>query len=173
MKAMKVVMLVAMLLSGASSHGAEEVKATFQIRTVKRAVKKQVLVEGGWRKDAPCIEATVRTTEDLGSKKAYVKAYFYNRQKEVVAKFDAPVAVSDTFGGATRTLPDYLKPMEYHDVYFPVTSRASEGKDRWARVIVVLGEGNRAVAEIYPADDITSYEFAEKDFASYKGKKTP
>ena len=58
-------------------------------------------------------------------------------------------------------------------VYFPITSRASEGKDKWARVIVVVGEGNRAVAEIYPADDITAYEFAEKNFASYKGKKAP
>ena len=81
---------------------------------MKRAVKKQVLVEGGWRKDAPCSRPLSERRRSR-EQETLVKAYFYNRQKEEVAKFDAPVAVSDTFGGATRTLPDYLKPMEYYD----------------------------------------------------------
>ena len=48
--------------------------------------------------------------------------------------------------------------------------RAESGKDKWARIIVVFGEGKGAVAEIYPSDDIGTFDFPEKKFATFKKK---
>lgn len=136
---------------------------------MQRAVKSSAYVENAWKNNVPCIEATIRSTEESPKKRPYVKAYFFNRDKTVVSQHHEPGLVSER--GETARIPDYLKPRELYRVYFPVTERAASGKDRWSHVIVVMGEGKRAVAEIYPTDDIATYAFREKAFALYKGKE--
>lgn len=71
---------------------------------------------------------------------------------------------------AKHGAPGDLKPNETYKVSFPIFGAAASGKDRWARVGVVFGEGTRAVADFYPSDDIRAFDFPEKAFATVKRK---
>ncbi len=141
--------------------------APYEIRSIQRIVKHRVDVDNSWKDNAPCVEADVRLTTDTEKNHPYVKAYFYNHKKAVIQKFDAPARGSDDYQNYA-SIPDYFKAKEYYKACFPITARASEAKDKWAHVIIVIGEGKQAVAQIYPNDDISQYDFGEKSFATFK-----
>jgi hypothetical protein len=142
----------------------------FEIRDLKRVNKQRAYVDNAWQQNVLCIEAILRTSEDLGAKKPFARAYFFNREKGLVATVPKPAQVSDDHIHYSA-MPDVLRPKEIYKVSFPVTAAASvSGKDRWSHVVVVFGEGERAVADIYPSDDINTYTFPEKTFAVVKRK---
>ena len=141
----------------------------FEIRTIQRATNSQALVENAWKRNAPGIEVTLRVMKPEGSSRAFVNACFYNKDKELVAKFLEPGSYT-VRAGETFKKPDFFKPREYYKVFFPLTERVKEGKDRWSHVVIVFGEGRKAIAEIYPKDDITPYEYPAKAFAVVKDR---
>lgn len=142
---------------------------TFEIKDIKRGTNSQVYIEKAWKDNAPVIEVDVRVNEDLKGKKPFVKAYFYDKDKKLIVKANEPSPYTDRNKGSV-TIPDYLKPKETYKVCFGITDQALELRRKWARVLIVFGEGNNAVAEVYPPDDTAAFEFDEKGFATVKKK---
>jgi hypothetical protein len=165
-------LLIVFLIGSISIVVAQTPKATpapsppppFEIKDLKRTTKAKAFVDNAWKFDVPCIQATIQMTEDFSEKEIFVRAYFYNRSKQVVAKAEAPSEVGDSAGGPGYRIPDYLKAKESYKVCFAINARAAEGKDRWSRVLVVIGKGEKAVAKMIPSDDIASFPFPEKAF---------
>jgi hypothetical protein len=62
----------------------------FEIKSIDRATRAQVYVENAWKQNVPGISVSVRTTKEGGSSNAFINAWFYNKDKEPVAKFDKP-----------------------------------------------------------------------------------
>jgi hypothetical protein len=141
----------------------------FEIKGMRVGTHPQVYVDEAWKKNAPVIEAQLRTIEDLQGKKPFVKAYFYDKDKKLIVKADRPSEYTEPGKGSIR-IPDYLKPKETYKVCFGITAQALDVHHKWSRVLVVFGEGNRATAEVYPPDDIGSFEFDEKAFTTVKKK---
>jgi hypothetical protein len=142
----------------------------FEIKSIDRATRAQVYVENAWKQNVPGISVSVRTTKEGGSSNAFINAWFYNKDKEPVAKFDKP-AQSAQAGATLAAKPDFWKQNETYTVFFPLTERTQSGKERWRRVIVVFGEGSQAVAQIYPQDEISGYDYPAKEVAVVKGKQ--
>jgi hypothetical protein len=141
----------------------------FEIKNIKRGSNPQVFVDQAWKRNVPVIEVDLRTYEDLQGKKPFIRAYFYDREKKLILKANGPSPYSVP-GKGTVKVPDYLKPKETYLVCFGIPDQALDVQRKWSRVLVVFGEGNRAVAEMYPPDDEALFEFDEKSFATTKGK---
>ena len=134
----------------------------YVIRKIKKSTKKRAYVENAWRGDVPCIRVDIRTKEDLGNAKFYVKAYFYDKKKKLVYKYQQPAEVSDDWKNY-KSIPDYLKPRKIYDVYFPITDKIKKGKYKWKSVVIVFGGPNQAVADVYKSGNILDYTFPEKN----------
>ena len=65
--------------------------------------------------------------------------------------------------------PEIFKPGKKYTVYFGISEGIQRGKDKWKHVIVMFGDRENAVAEIYPKGDIAPFDFPEKDLV-LKGK---
>jgi hypothetical protein len=143
--------------------------AAFEIKNIGRGTSSQVYIEQAWKRNAPVIEVDLRTNEDLQGKKPFVKAYFYDKDKKLIVKADEPSQYVQPGKGMTK-IPDYLKPKETYKVCFGISTQALDLRRKWTRVLVVFGEGNRAVAEVYPPDDAALFDFDEKAFATVKRK---
>lgn len=141
----------------------------FEIKDIKRGINSQVYVEQAWKRNVPVIEVNLRTNEDLQGKKPFVKAYFYDKDKKLIVKADRPSEYSEPGKGTVR-MPDYMKPKETYKVCFGITDQALDVHHKWTRVLIVFGEGNRAVAAVFPSDDPAAFEFDEKAFATVKQK---
>jgi len=143
--------------------------AAFEIKNIGRGTSSQVYIEQAWKRNAPVIEVDLRTNEDLQGRKPFVKAYFYDKDKKLIVKADEPSQYVQTGKGMMK-IPDYLKVRETYKICFGITTQALDTHRKWTRVLVVFGEGNRAVAEVYPPDDPALFEFDEKNFATVKRK---
>jgi hypothetical protein len=143
--------------------------APFEIKDIKRGVNAQVYVDQAWKRNVPVIEVNVRTNEDLQARKPFVKAYFYDKDKKLIVKADRPSDYTEGAKGTIR-IPDYLKPKETYKICFGITDQALDVHHKWARVLIVFGEGTRSVAEVFPSDDPSLFDFDEKAFATLKRK---
>jgi hypothetical protein len=63
-------------------------------------------------------------------------------------------------------MPSVLKPHQPGKVSFPISEKANQPSAHWSRVIIVFGDRNNAVAEIYPKDDLSKFDFPEKDIVA-------
>jgi hypothetical protein len=166
---LKLAVLCTLVAICSITHGQTPSPSPFEIKDIKRGINSQVYVDQSWKTNVPVIEVDVRTNEDLQGKKPFVKAYFYDKEKKLIVKADRPSDYTAPGKGTIR-IPDYLKPKDTYKVCFGITDQALDVHRKWARVLVVFGEGKRAVAEIYPADDAALFEFDEKAFATVKKK---
>ncbi len=177
---MKIPLLILSLIVAASSVARCQLPSTtatgtspdanpFEIKDIKRGTNSQVYVDEAWKNNRPVIEVSLRVNEDLGTKKPFIRAYFYDKDKKLINKENVPSEYTEP-GNRTVRVPDYLKPKETYKVCFALTDQALDVHRKWSRVLVVFGEGKRAVAEVYPPDDATAFDFAEKDFATAKKK---
>jgi len=168
---MKITLLLLGTLATLCAAGRAQAPApfAFEIKNIKRGTNSQVFVDKAWKRNVPVIEVDVRTHEDLQGKKPFIRAYFYDREKKLILKANAPSPYTVP-GKGTVNVPDYLKPKETYLVCFGIPDQALDVQRKWARVLVVFGEGNRAVAEVYPPDGAAPFEFDEKSFATEKGK---
>jgi len=165
----KLFILCTLAIICSAVHAEETAVTAFEIKNIKPGINSQVFVEQSWKSNVPVIEVNLRTNEDLQSKKPFVKAYFYDKDKNLIVKADMPSAYT-VAGKGTVLIPDYLKPKETYKVCFGITSQALDLHRKWMHVIVVFGEGNRAVAAIYPPVDPTPFQFDEKAIATVKQK---
>lgn len=164
------IILSALALVYSSARAQTPTATPFEIKNIKSAINAQVYVDSAWKRNAPVIEVSLRANEDLQDKKPFVKAYFYDKDKKLIVKADRPSEYSEGPGKGTARLPDHIKPKETYKVCFAITDQAQDIHRKWTRVLVVFGEGDKAIAEVFPKDDLTLFEFDEKAFATAKGK---
>ena len=119
-------------------------------------------INNAWTRNVSCIEAALRVNEDLGEKQLIMKAYFYNKDRQMVKELPHPTSVS-LGGGESYQSPAIYKAGKKYTVYFGVTESVQRGKDKWKHAIVVFGDRNNVTADIHPKDDIAQFDFPEKD----------
>ena len=165
---MKTALIILLTLAAASTAARAQAPTSplqsptspFEIKDIKKTTGALFYMDNQWRRNAPAIEVGLRSNEDLSGKKPFEKAYFFDKDRKLITK------VTGTSYGA----PDWWKPKETYKVLFGISEQALDSHRKWARVLIVFGEGNRAVAEVYPSDDPTLFEFDEKAFATVKRK---
>lgn len=133
---------------------------TFEIQRLGTD-KQDAFVEGGWRNGTECIEVKFSVAPDMKSSDIILKAYFFNSAGEQVHMLDYPSQISDS-NQETSTIPLNIDAGERYTVFFAIPERFNRGSKRWRRAIVVLGDKQQVVAEVYPKDDISKFSFPEK-----------
>lgn len=133
----------------------------YEIKSIQKVTKTVAAVDNGWKENAPCIQAELRVKADLGSERPYAKAYFFDKNHVRVLSYGGPAQVSDDHQTYTA-MPAVFKPRQVSKVCFPIGEKATQTGSKWTRVLIVFGDGKQAVAETYPKDDVSLYDFPEK-----------
>jgi len=136
----------------------------FEVKTIQRTVKIWASINNAWKGNAPCIQAEVRVNRDIGASKPYVRAYFFDREKNLLESFKGPIEVSENQSSYTA-MPAFFKPHQPNKVCFPITERSTQPGKTWSRVIIVFGDKDHATAECFPKDELGNFDFPEKDLA--------
>ena len=119
-------------------------------------------VNNAWLHNVPCIEVILRVNEDIGQNPPNIKAYFYNKDHELVKALTRPTSVS--FGNRESfTSPEIFRPGKKYTVYFGISEGIQRGKNKWKYAIVLFGNRENATADIHPKEDIAPFDFPEKD----------
>ena len=135
----------------------------YEVKNILRATKVIAYVDNGWKDHAPGIQAELHVTRELDTDKPpYARAYFFDRENKLIQSFKKPVEASDDHKNYS-SMPVLFKPHQPGKVWFPISEKATQTGERWARVIIVFGDENHASAEIYPKDDLSKFDFPEKD----------
>ncbi len=142
-------------------------QATFEIYNLSTS-SQYAYINNAWIRNAPCIEVTLRVNEDIGQNPPNIKAYFFNKDREMVKELPHPTSVS--FGNRESTQsPESFKPGRKYTVYFGISEGIQRGKSKWKHVIVLFGNRENATADIHPKEDISQFDFPEKNLV-LKGK---
>ncbi len=161
---LRVSLLLGLVCAIGTAAWAADAPATpnpYEIRKIQRGIKKIAYVDNGWRNSVPAILAELRVNSDIGDAKPFARAYFFDRDNKLVHEFKGPVQASDDHKNYT-SLPAIFKPREGYEVCFPISDKATQRGEKWARVVVVFGDANSAVAECYPKDELAKFDFPEK-----------
>lgn len=142
---------------GPAALSAEEPKNPFEIRGVKRAIKNVIEINDGWRSNFPAIEMDIRVTEKI-TEQPYARIYYFDKEKKLLVNHKQVARFSDD-GSNYYAMPVVYAPKKWSSVCFGISDRA----DGWHRAVVVFGGKQFATAEVYPAGNISDYEFKEKE----------
>lgn len=124
-------------------------------------------VNNAWTYNTPCVEVALRVMEEIGTTAPSIKAYFFNKDREMVFECARPSQVS--FGdGQSVSVPATFKPGRKSTIYFAVHPNVQRGKNKWKYCVVVFGDKETVAAMVYPKEDIQQFTFQEK---SLVGKK--
>lgn len=136
-------------------------QTTFEISNISSSFV-DAYINNAWISNALCMEAALRVNEDIGKEPPMMKAYFYNRNRELVGEHRMPTSVS--FGNRESfRFPEKFVPGKKYSVYFGVSQSIQRGKEKWKNVIVVFGNREKATADIHPKEDIAQFDFPEKE----------
>jgi len=146
---------LSLLLAVASASAAR-----YEISSISTS-QQDIYVNNAWVNNAPCIEVTLRVTEDIGKTTPAIKAYFYTKDREMVKSWDRPSHISLP-STETFSAPESYKPGKKYVVYFGIPQSIQRGKEKWKHIVVVFGDRDQVAAEVYPKEDIQQFEFKEK-----------
>lgn len=113
----------------------------------------------GWEYQVKALKAKVRYRGNATADQQYLKAYFYDRNNQLIQSYKQPARIQDDDGQYTNPPKRYEK-NESHELYFPL-SNFLEGRN-WQRAIIVFGNQTEATAKIYPSGDLSVYAFPER-----------
>ncbi len=107
------------------------------------------------------IKVEVVSAKEVSVANVYVRAYLYDADKKLLKAHERPPTSPCMFVGdeKPRSMPimyEAAKPRVFH---FP-----TEGPDLlpWKSIVVVFGDDDKAVAEVYPSGDPRDFDFPEK-----------
>ncbi|MFT4175472.1 MAG: hypothetical protein QM627_02340 [Luteolibacter sp.] len=154
---MKPISLIAILFTSISSLVSA---VEYKIEHVSRG-KQWAWVDDAWNKGAECIELKISASEKQEPKQVYYKAYFYDKDDNLIYSASQPSHIYE-YGEANVFVPPALEAGKRYSVYFAVPKAHASGTKKWRRVIVVFGDREKAVAELFPKGEIKPYDFPEK-----------
>ena len=139
----------------------------YVIEKVKEQGMYSAWVDGGWKRSVKCIMAELSTTRELKpTEKFFIKAYFYNKNKDLVHTCTRPDQARRGTGADYIGTPTYFKPKKDYDVYFPIPEKIKDGKYKWDNALVVFGDKEKAVAALErkgALDKMSDYAFPEQE----------
>jgi hypothetical protein len=169
-----VVALVAISVATSTLRAADPLASgnPYEIKNILRVTKAIAWVDNGWKDSVPCIQADLHVTRELVEEKPFARAYFFDRENKLVQTYKNPPQVSEDHKNYT-TLPSVFKLHQANKVSFPISEKANQPSSRWSRVVIVFGDATNAVAEIYPKDDLSKFDFPEKNIVSKPSSQSP
>lgn len=124
---------------------------------------KWILVDRSWRKDCPKrIEVKLKVTEDMPSKDAVIKAYFYDKDKKLVYTYEKPCTIWEGTkkGYEEIDLPPVLKKNSVTEVYFALTPELMGKFPK--TTLIVFGTRSSAVVKTKNSVNPLDFDFPEK-----------
>ena len=121
-----------------------------------------IKVDNSWLKLPRRIQATLRVEADTPASGIFVKAYFYDRNSQLIASYAHPNHIWTSTGRGLEEvgLPKTLLRTKNTDVYFAIPDDLQA--KNWMTVLVVFGNEEKVAASANPATAITKLEFPEK-----------
>lgn len=118
--------------------------------------------EHAWKEGYPQINALISSREDINSQ-TIVRLYLYDEEKKLIREFKKPTCTQintktgwDWGFDAPAKLPKRIEML----VQFQIPEELVE--KRWAKAIVVFGNGSEVTAESEPRGSLDDYDFPEK-----------
>jgi hypothetical protein len=142
---------------------------TFEISNIGPTVR-YAHVDGAWKHGTLCLQVTLKTSENFPDKLPYVKAYFYDKDRQLLKEEGGPTSVV-TRGTETFTHPPSYDAGKKYVVYFAPSQQITRSNRKWKYVVFVFGDKTKAAAEVYPIEDVLKFEFKEK--ALMEANRTP
>ena len=136
-------------------------QTTFEVSNISTS-SQYAYINDSWIRNALCVEVALRVNEDIGKEPPTMKAYFFNKNREMVSEHKHPTGVSFGNRESTRS-PDRFHPGRKYTVYFGISQSIQRAKEKWKHVIVVFGNREKATADIHPREDIAQFDFPEKE----------
>jgi len=124
---------------------------------------KWIMVDRSWRKDCPKrIEVKLKVIEDMPSKDAVIKAYFYDKDKKLVYTYQKPCTIWEGTkkGYEEIDLPPVLKKNSVTEVYFALTPELISKFPK--TTLIVFGNQSSAVVKSKNSVDPLDFDFPEK-----------
>lgn len=124
---------------------------------------KWIMVDRSWRKDCPKrIEVKLKVTEDMPSKEAVIKAYFYDKDKKLVYTYEKPCTVWEGTkkGYEEIDLPPMLKRNSVTEIYFALTPELIGKFPK--TTLIVFGNQSSAVVKSKNSVNPLDFDFPEK-----------
>ena len=137
----------------------------YSIKEIKEAQPGHWILLGlHWVEGLNEIEVKVATDKDQSAIGTFIRAYFYDQDKNLLIKYQSPPAAGSKTPDGEVTL--FAKPGKFtkgkvETLYFPITD---EIVGKWKRVVVVFGDSKQAVARVHPEGKLADYEFDEKQW---------
>lgn len=132
----------------------------YKIEHVSRG-KEYAWVDDQWDEGAECVELKVSANEKQGANDVYYRAYFYDKADKLIYSAKKPSTIWE-YGESNVYTPKALEAGKKYSVYFAVPKVYTTGDKKWRRVIVVFGNQEQAVAQLFPKGEIKPYDFPEK-----------
>jgi hypothetical protein len=137
--------------------------ASYIIKEVKETQPGHWILLGlHWVEGLHEIEVKLATDRDLSAIGTFIRAYFYDQDKNVLVKYESPPAAGFKTPDGEVTL--FAKPGKFtknkvETLYFPITDEIAE---KWKSVVVVFGDSKQATGRVHPGGKLADYEFDEK-----------
>ncbi len=162
------VVFISLVLCGRLAIAADE-DVPFEIGKIKFATLRRAYVDNGWGGYVKCVQVDVWVKRDIAKRKVFARAYFYDKEGNLVENYQAPPQVSDDHK-QYRSIPSFFEPGKKYDVNFPISSKIEKGKYKWQSMVVVFGDDQQAVAEVFKGTRVADYAFPEKELVLKTGK---
>ena len=138
----------------------------FRIKPIQEVTSQEALnVEGVWRSDSPKrLKITLRVAQSTPGSDIFVKAYFYDKDNNLIETYNAPHSLWTKLPTGTGELkiPATLEPNKDVPVYFALTPELIRKK--WKSVVVVFGREESVAARSWPNAVLKSLDFPEKEY---------
>lgn len=155
-----VLVLLSLATTQAQDRGQPSPTSAFQVDLISTS-KEYLYVDDAWKMNADCIEAKVSVSASVSASDTVLKAYLFDGNGKVIATINEPSNQADGNGGTIPATPQFEKGKRYR-VFFAVSSAFASGPAKWKRALVVFGRSGDMAAKVYPKDDLTKFDFAEK-----------
>lgn len=138
----------------------------YSIKEIKEAQPGHWILLGlHWVEGLHEIEVKLATDKDQSAIGTFIRAYFYDQDKNLLIKYKSPPAAGSKTPDSVVTL--FAKPGNFtkgkvETLYFPITDEIA---GKWKSVVVVFGDSKQAVAQVHPEGKLADYEFDEKQWA--------
>jgi hypothetical protein len=132
----------------------------YVIRGVKRdTVPGYISVKSGWEHGIRSVEARLEYKGSMDAAPATVKAYYYNREGQLIEKFDR-VPRRQNEDRVYVTVPEFFPKGDTVEVYYPITD--FHETSNLATILIVFGNDTQFSVATLPTASLEILDFEEK-----------
>ena len=160
--ALKTSLLLVMIFSAACAT-MNSGSNTYTIKSISsiEAGLNPILIGTHCTYDVTQIKVEVVAAKEVSVADARVSAYLYDADKKLLKAYDRPPASPCAFppGVKPSTLPIVFDAGKPRVIYFPT---AGPIELPWKSIVVVFGDDDKVIAQVYPAGDPRDFDFPER-----------